>query len=120
MEDSPQQEPAPTRGGDKSQSDSGETPEAIEFDCGYCEETIETASMSGMKDRGRMHLKDHHYREIEDVFREKYTGRECRGGCGTKFPAEERNRSGFDCPTCGHNHFPQFAGRYIWWRVEVK
>lgn len=90
------------------------------FDCDFCEMSIKTSSVSELKDRGTTHLDNHHYREIEEVFEGKWAGRECHGGCGTEIPAEALNGSGFDCPTRGHDHFPEFAGRYLWWRVEVE
>jgi NADH pyrophosphatase NudC (nudix superfamily) len=91
----------------------------FQFECIHCAETIETASVSELQDQGRAHLNDHHQSDLVDAFQERYGGRECQGGCGNKFPVETQNGAGFECPTCGHNHFPQFAGRYVWWRIEV-
>lgn len=90
-----------------------------QFDCNLCEKTLETSSMSEIKERGRTHLHDHHYSELGEVFRKKYRRKKCPGECGSEFPVESQNGSVFKCPTCGHDHFPRFAGQYLWWRLEI-
>lgn len=121
MDDTPHREPPPGSDGE-SRSKFVETggDGTVAFDCTFCEETLETPSLSEMKDRGRTHLANHHYTAIEGVFEETRDGGECHGGCGTELSAGAGDGSGFDCPTCGHDHFPEFAERYIWWRVEIE
>lgn len=91
-----------------------------QFDCDLCAEAFEASSMSEMKEHGRAHLNNHHYSELRDVFREKYRGKRCDGGCGYEFPVEMEDAAGFECPSCGYDHFPKFAGQYLWWRLTVE
>lgn len=91
-----------------------------QFDCDMCEESLETSSIAEIKDRGRTHLHNHHYSELGEVFRKKYRGKTCTGECESDFPVETQKGCGFECPTCGHDYFPEFAGQYLWWRLEVE
>lgn len=90
----------------------------FQFDCMFCEATFETAEVEALKEDARSHLQTDHYDELEDVFAVAVGGEECHNDCGYVFPTDIERAVGFDCPRCGHDHFPSFVRRYVFWRIE--
>lgn len=89
----------------------------FEFDCAFCDVTIEAADAEAVKEDAQAHLQDHDAR-LEEVFAVAVGGEECQNGCGYVFPTSIEDVTGFDCPNCGHDHFPAFVQQYVFWRIE--
>ncbi len=87
------------------------------WDCTYCDRTIQSAIGDEVKAEGRLHLQQNHRQELALLFREKWAGNDCQGGCGNYFPPDG-DFSGFECPDCGHDHFNYFAGSHVWVGIE--
>ena len=81
--------------------------------------TIEGSTLNEVQQRGRDHLEDQHYAAFEQVFVDRISGKSCFDDCGYTFPGDAED-TGFECPNCGHDNFPEFADRHVWWRAELE
>lgn len=88
------------------------------YDCEFCDETLRTETAEALKEQGTTHLEVHHYDDLLPAFAERWGGDGCRNDCGYAFPTAVGEVAGFDCPECGHDHFPSFARRYLYWQIE--
>lgn len=96
-----------------------DVPSGFRFDCEFCDETFRTATAAEIKERGVAHLEADHRADLATVFARRAGGDDCRNGCGYAFPAAVEDVAGFDCPECGHDHFPGFVRRYLYWEIEA-
>ena len=84
------------------------------FDCTFCDEVVTAAAPATVKTAVKSHLRDRHY----DDLRTEFGGADCSNGCGHVFSADDREGTGFDCPSCGRDNFGPFVERYVYWRIE--
>lgn len=94
------------------------TGSGFRFDCEFCEDTISATTVEALKGRGRSHLEANHRTELAEPFAEARAGEPCENDCGYVFPDALDDVAGFECPECGHDHFPAFLERYLYWRIE--
>lgn len=89
-------------------------------DCDFCGETIEADTVGKAKESGKAHLEENHFDEFEALFRERYSGEDCRNGCGYSYPVGVEEVAGFECLDCGYDHFQEFANEYVFWHIEAE
>lgn len=92
----------------------------FQFDCEFCDRTVEAGTVESLKKRGKRHLTDEHDTELAGAFAETVGGEPCRNDCGYVFPVGVDEVAGFECPTCGHDNLPPFLERYLYWRIESR
>lgn len=90
------------------------------FDCAFCDVSFEADTGTAVKREAKSHLADSHVDELEDVFAVAFGGNECENGCGFVYPDAVEDVVGYECPTCGHDNFPPFLERYVYWRIEKR
>lgn len=71
------------------------------------------------RNRARDHLECEHYGDLLPDFVDAYGGKRSENGCGQTFPSEGSEIADYDFPTRGHDAFPAFAKRYVYWRIDV-
>lgn len=86
----------------------------VRWECDFCEEEFSATDEESLKEQGRVHIDNRHRDDLEDRFQRKWTGNDCNGNCGFRFPYESENHPGFECPECGFNHFNYYAGMLVW------
>ncbi|PSP57392.1 hypothetical protein BRC82_00100 [Halobacteriales archaeon QS_1_67_19] len=89
------------------------------YTCEFCGDTITATEVAAVRERGVAHTRSDHHEAFLTTFVERYAGAECRGDCGYAFPASADAIGDLECPDCGHDNFPHFASRYLFWEIEV-
>ena len=84
--------------------------------CKFCDSNVDAESIEDITRQGRAHLEEQHFGELEAMFEDEYDWT-CQGDCSNEFPVGDD--TGFDCPECGHDNFPDFADRYVWWQIQI-
>lgn len=89
----------------------------FEFDCGFCDEVLQTTTVEAIRDRGTTHLETHR-NDLLAEFADRNRGKTCRNDCGHVFPVGVDEVAGFECRKCGYDNFDEFAHRYLYWQIE--
>lgn len=88
------------------------------YTCDFCDDAVEADTIGDVQQRGQTHLAENHHGHFEFLFAQKFGGQECLNECGYHYPTTDTD-VGFECPNCGHDNFPEFASRHVWWHVEA-
>lgn len=91
---------------------------AFQFDCDFCETTVQTSDVDTLREQAQTHLETH-TTELTPVFAEQLAGEACWNNCSYVFP-DDANGNRFECSSCGHDHWPELLQQYVYWRISTQ
>jgi len=94
------------------------TEEGLQFDCKFCEATLQAETGDKIKEQGETHLEANHYSDLVEEFSESIAGEPCHNNCGYEFPVGADEVAGLECPSCEHNHFSKLTQQYLFFQLE--
>jgi Zn finger protein HypA/HybF involved in hydrogenase expression len=89
-----------------------------QFDCTFCNSTIQTESEDSIQSQARTHLTESHRPDVVAVLSDEYGDVACNN-CDYVVSITGGDVSGVECPQCGHNNLSALLEQYVYWRVET-
>jgi Zn finger protein HypA/HybF involved in hydrogenase expression len=89
-----------------------------QFDCVFCDSTIQAESEDAIQLQSRTHLTESHRPDVLAIVSDKYDEISCTN-CDSAVPINGGDVAGVECPQCEHGNFSALLERYVYWRFEV-
>jgi predicted nucleic-acid-binding Zn-ribbon protein len=89
-----------------------------QFDCTFCDSTIQAESEDAIQSQSRTHLTESHRSNVLAILSDKYGDVSCSNDCGYVVPINGGDGAGIECPQCEHDNLPALLKQYVYWRIE--